>query len=143
MSTHEMSTQSSPVPKRKVDVNLLPHLEAEVKNPSELEPEIDPAANVDITPTKLGKIEFPHVPADKQNLTFPQAIALVINGGRITRTEWRDPTIYLCADGEYTSGTYLMIHKADGSKSALLLRDGDLLATDWRIVANLEGYIED
>lgn len=63
-----------------------------------------------------------------QGMSFPEAITHVIEGKRITRTEWDNPGTYLEISGEY-----LIIHE-DNENHPILLRDGDLLGTDWEIV---------
>lgn len=63
-----------------------------------------------------------------EGMTFPQAIEEVINGKRVTKAAWDDSNIYLELKGEY-----LIIHKEDSDHS-IILRDGDLLGTDWMVV---------
>lgn len=64
-----------------------------------------------------------------EGMSFPDALKHVIEGRRITKEEWSDPRIYLELKGEH-----FIIHKANGSESSIILRDGDLLGTDWKIV---------
>ena len=74
------------------------------------------------TPTPSKKI-------DEDELSFPDALREVIKGYRITKKEWDDSSTYL-----YLKGEFFMIHKADGSEHSIILRDGDLLGTDWEVL---------
>ena len=73
-------------------------------------------------------------------LTFPQAVAAVIEGRKVTRQEWRNDEICVYrttvpdAGGRGPAGLYLALRKADGSIHALLVSDGDLDAVDWTLV---------
>ncbi len=61
--------------------------------------------------------------------TFPQAMQQVIDGARITRVEWDNPGVQvLLVDG------LLKIRLQDGSLKALIVSDGDMLASDWQVV---------
>lgn len=63
------------------------------------------------------------------DLSFPTALQAVIDGKRVSKREWSDTEIWVALiEG------FLKIHKADGSEHALLVRDGDLLGTDWYIL---------
>ena len=63
-------------------------------------------------------------------MTFFTAIERVASGAEATREEWADPRIVmLMRDG------FLSIKKADGSTHRLMLSDGNLAGTDWRITA--------
>lgn len=64
-------------------------------------------------------------PVNQKTMDFPEAIQEVINGRKVTKLEWDDPTIYV-----YLTGGFLSIRKEDGLHR-LLLSDGDLLGTDW------------
>ena len=73
-------------------------------------------------------------PEHQEGMSFPDAIRRVIDGECVTKAEWNDPRIYLRLNGEY-----LVIRKANGTESRIILRDGDLLGTDWRVVEPVEG----
>lgn len=59
-------------------------------------------------------------------LTFPEAIKVVMNGGKITRKEWENKEIY-----GYLYNSFLSLHKADGLNYQWIVNDGDLMGTDW------------
>lgn len=62
-------------------------------------------------------------------MDWPAAQQAVIDGKRIRRQEWPDHSVCVfLADG------FLKVRKADGALAALLVSDGDMLATDWVIV---------
>lgn len=68
-------------------------------------------------------------PALITEMDWPEAQRKVIDGKQITRQEWGNHEIRVfLADG------LLKLRKADGTLSALLVSDGDMLATDWTIV---------
>ena len=69
------------------------------------------------SPTKLKKIT-----------TFPQAIAAVIDGKRITKEEWGNPDDY-----GMLKDRRLMLHR-DGKWYNWLVSDGDLTGLDWLIM---------
>jgi len=75
---------------------------------------------------------------EHQYMNFPDALHQVIKGYVVTKEEWNNSAIYVWLDDEY-----LTIKKADGTNHPILLRAADLHGEDWRIVATLEGYIED
>lgn len=61
------------------------------------------------------------------DMTFPEAMALVIEGKRVTKMEWGNTETYLCLD----SG-FLKIFKGNPSVgSTLLVSEGDMLGIDW------------
>jgi hypothetical protein len=64
-----------------------------------------------------------------KTLSFPEAIAAVIDGKKVTKLEWNDASIYgfLGIDG------YLKIN-LPAKLDNWLLRDGDLNGTDYIIV---------
>ena len=68
--------------------------------------------------------------AVKQGMSFPDAIAELIKGKKITRIEWDDLESY----GELKDG-YLMII-LNGVTHKWIVNDGDLLAIDWIVVTN-------
>jgi hypothetical protein len=70
------------------------------------------------TPVRLERTE--------RTLTFPEAMQVIIKGGKVSKKEWGNAGIYLLlADG------LLKINKSDGSTVPLLVSDGDILGTDW------------
>ena len=62
-------------------------------------------------------------------MTFPKAIEEIIAGNKLTRLEWKNSNIYICLDGD------LMLVKEDGTKHSLIVSSGDILGTDWVVVA--------
>ena len=62
-------------------------------------------------------------------MSFPDAIKEVINGKKITRSEWKNPTIY-----GFLNGDVLSLHKEDGKNYQWIINDGDVLAEDWFII---------
>ena len=61
-------------------------------------------------------------------LSFPDAMKEVIKGNLITRVSWNDLKEYgLLADG------WLTIH-TKGAFHRWTVNDGDLLATDWKVI---------
>lgn len=66
---------------------------------------------------------------EQSTLTFPQAIAAVIDGHRVTKTEWGDANIYVSMlDG------YLRIHRDDGIHYKLSVSEGDMVGADWYVL---------
>lgn len=65
-------------------------------------------------------------------MDFPEAIEVVIQGGKITREAWKNKDIY-----GFLNGDKLSIHKPDDGVSnkyinfQWVVNDGDLMATDW------------
>lgn len=73
------------------------------------------------------------VPVGKNNIettqmSFPQAMGLLIGGKKIRRMEWENKDEYCLLKDEY-----LKIH-IRGKFDAWLVRESDLLATDWVII---------
>ena len=62
-------------------------------------------------------------------LSFPEAIASITAGRRVTKLEWDNPEIYGCLHG-----THLRLHKADGQFYDWIVSDGDLAGEDWYVV---------
>ena len=59
-------------------------------------------------------------------MTFPEALNKVIDGKKVTKTEWNNDKIYvLLKDG------FLMIRKDDGKFYQLIVSEADLIGTDW------------
>ena len=73
-------------------------------------------------------VDSPLLRTTPEGMSFAEAIGDVIDGSRITKAEWDDPNIYLQLKGEY-----LVIHKDDGDH-AILLREADLIGTDWIVL---------
>ena len=73
-------------------------------------------------------------PTKKQKgMDFYEALKSVMNGEFITREEWNDRDTYLCL-----SEGRLRIYKSDTQKLYdLIVQDGDILGTDWLIVAKV------
>jgi len=62
-------------------------------------------------------------------MEFPEAMKLVIDGKKVTRLEWKNEKIYFVLhDGR------LRICGADGKFADLIVRDGDMMGTDYIIV---------
>lgn len=61
-------------------------------------------------------------------LTFPEAIQAIVEGKRVSKSEWNDPNIY-CQE----RNGRLMIHLADGWHQ-WIVNDGDLHGEDWFIL---------
>lgn len=63
------------------------------------------------------------------DLAFPDAIQCVIEGERIRRRSWPDPSVIVwLTDGR------LKIRLGSGELADLILSDGDLTADDWVVV---------
>lgn len=81
------------------------------------------------------------VPSPTPGMDFSTAIQEVIKGKRITRLEWENPEIWLMmyywgtVNPKTPAGKYLSIHHADGSMNPLCIKDADLFADDWVVVA--------
>lgn len=59
---------------------------------------------------------------------FPAAIALIRDGAKMTKLEWKNPEIYILL-----RNTHLQIHLADGFHD-LIVSDGDMMGNDWVVV---------
>ena len=73
-------------------------------------------------------IQFSPLPpkSDYQaTMDFPDAIAFIRVGGRVTKVEWGDKDIYLLM-----RNGHLQIHKHNGFHD-LIVSDGDLTGDDW------------
>lgn len=79
----------------------------------------------------MENVNMSPVPQSKEvkPLTFPQAMAAVIDGHRVTRAEWGDDDSY----GQLSEG-FLMICMA-GKCYRWQVSDGDMLNNDWIIVS--------
>jgi hypothetical protein len=62
------------------------------------------------------------------NMTFSEAVGELLNQKRITRLDWDDKNEY-----GYIKDEYLMIH-TKGQDHRWLLRDCDMMATDWIVL---------
>jgi hypothetical protein len=61
-------------------------------------------------------------------MEFPEAIAAVITGKKVSRTSWgNDDCVFL-------SGGFLSLRKSDGTLHQLLVSDGDMTGNDWFVV---------
>lgn len=67
---------------------------------------------------------------DVGDLTFPQAMEAVINGGTITKREWDDPDTYCLM-----KNNRLMLHKSSGTEHDWIINDGDLHGRDWHVLS--------
>lgn len=63
----------------------------------------------------------------KSNLNFDQAIAEILNRNKITRPEWNGVKAFLV-------GEYLMIQTTDGLTHQWILREVDLVGTDYYVI---------
>lgn len=68
-------------------------------------------------------------------MDFPTAIRHVIDGRRVTKLEWGDRNIFL-----HLSEGFLLIHKADGISSRLMVSEADLLGKDWTVLNESVDY---
>jgi len=66
-------------------------------------------------------------------MNFSDAIGEIVNGNKITRVEWNDPEEYFLLKDEYLS-----VHHKNGQVSRLLVREADLVATDWVILQGIK-----
>lgn len=74
-----------------------------------------------------GQSLSPKLQEAEEVMTFPEAMAEVVKGKKVTRVEWKDVNEYgIFADGWLTIHTQGAFHK-------WLVNDGDLLATDWKV----------
>lgn len=69
------------------------------------------------------------VVTDENLMTFPEAIARVIDDQKVTKKEWNDEQYY----GKLEDGT-LMLHKPDGKFYSWIISDGDLEGLDWYVL---------
>lgn len=85
---------------------------------------------------KKQKIVTSHSPVPKKDtrkttfseVSFPEAIKLLIGGAKIHRAEWQDKEEYgLLQD------SFLMIHR-NGKFHQWIVSEGDLMAIDWQII---------
>ena len=67
-------------------------------------------------------------PNPQETMTFPEAIAEVIKGKKVTKLEWDNLDVYLFLSD------FLYIHKEDETDTQLLVSDGDMMGEDWIIV---------
>ena len=61
-------------------------------------------------------------------MTFPEAMARIIAGDKVTRSEWGNKDEY-----GYRKDAMLMIH-TKGQDHKWMISDGDLLNNDWIVV---------
>ena len=62
-------------------------------------------------------------------LDFGSAMAVVAEGGRVTKAEWNDPRIFVMLENNL-----LTLVKADGSHHQLMVSLGDLIGKDYYIL---------
>jgi hypothetical protein len=73
-----------------------------------------------VSPVILKKVE--------PTMTFPEAMAEVIKGAKVTRLEWQNNGVYgVLKDG-------LLQIRMDGQLKRWIVSDGDLLNNDWCVV---------
>lgn len=58
-------------------------------------------------------------------MSFPDALKEVIGGRKVTKLEWKNPSVYVAL-----IAGFLML-KDDAGFHRLIISDGDLLGTDW------------
>ena len=65
----------------------------------------------------------------QETMTFPEAMAEVIKGKKVTKLEWDDQGTYL------SLSDFLVIHKSEeDTNHRLLVSSGDMMGEDWIIV---------
>jgi hypothetical protein len=69
----------------------------------------------------------------KITMSFPGAIQRVVDGDKITKLEWGDPSLYI-----FLGEGFLRIRKVDGTKPQLLVSEADMLGNDWVVVSGFE-----
>ena len=70
------------------------------------------------------------------SMDFFDALRSISHGNRATRTEFGSPEIYgIMHDGK------LHIRLSDGLLHPWIINDGDMAATDWVVVPDLEGIV--
>lgn len=69
-------------------------------------------------------------------MDFPTALRNVINGGKITKSEWENPEICLFIKDEI-----LKIQLENGTIVPLLVSEADLLGTDWIIKPGTDAIV--
>lgn len=68
----------------------------------------------------------PRVVHADHDMDWPHAQYRLLDGRRLTRREWHDPTVCIfLGDGR------LKLRKADRTVHDLIVSDGDMCATDW------------
>lgn len=65
----------------------------------------------------------------RKELSFPDAIQEVINGKKVTKTDWNNPNIYIFLKDER-----LKIHLTDEKDHDLIVSEQDLLGIDWETI---------
>lgn len=88
---------------------------------------LNPATSPVPTVSPTYKIERP------VTMDFMKALEKVLNGGKITKLEWKNSRIY----GFLSPTTnHLSLHKEDGKDYDWIVNDGDLNGTDWIYISN-------
>ena len=78
-----------------------------------------------VSPLPLAKKE------ESVKLTFPQALNQVIDGKKITKSEWNNSDFFiLLREGK------LELHKPDGKFYDLIISEGDLIGIDWVVLSD-------
>lgn len=70
----------------------------------------------------------PIIKKDKTELSFYEALKCLVDGSKITRTEWENPEIY----GFLNNGIVSL--RKEGSDHQWIISDGDILANDWILI---------
>jgi hypothetical protein len=61
-----------------------------------------------------------------REMSFPEAMQSVIDGGKVTKSEWGSSNIYI-----YLVEEKLCIRKEDGVSYPVLISEGDMKGEDW------------
>lgn len=64
-----------------------------------------------------------------RNMDFYSALKEVERGKKITKEEWEENGVYV-----YLKGEFLTLRKADGKDYNFIIRDADMLGTDWQVI---------
>ena len=62
-------------------------------------------------------------------MDFYHALALAVEGKKMHKLEWKDKEYY-----GFFKDERLMLHKPDGSLNDWMVRDADVVGTDWIII---------
>ena len=69
------------------------------------------------------------IPKEDEKLSFPSAIAEILNGNKITKLEWDDSQYYV-----FLHEGILKLHKPDGQLYTWTLSEADLTGEDYIII---------
>lgn len=111
--------------------------------PEDGEPVVVRRVPMDPEPRRHSPVPVKRATSDALDLDWPAAQRAVMDGQRVTRREWANQAIYmLLADGRLTirlprsaSGPLPRLIDGDMGLHDMIVSDGDLLATDWTVVA--------